>query len=115
MSRPKPGMIYRLHDDGGLIKDRPVLIVSREEINGGDYVVTVPFYSSGLAKKREMPQCVFFGAGAAGLEVDCVAKIDEIRVTAKSEIDFGRGSMGVVSKRQMALIFQALDFVVGRV
>jgi mRNA-degrading endonuclease toxin of MazEF toxin-antitoxin module len=76
MRSPKRGEIFRLKGDS-VGKPRPVLIVSRTEVNGGIYVI-VPFFSEQLAKRKALAQCVFFASGEFGLEKDCVAKTDEV-------------------------------------
>lgn len=113
MSRLKQGTIYNLYDDG-IGKERPVLVVSREELNGGDSVVTVPFYSQQLDKRTSLPFCALFHAGSAGLDRACVAKADEIRVTEKTEINIAKGPIGVISKSQLSRVLQAIDHVLGR-
>ncbi len=70
---------------------RPVLIVSRTEMNRGSGVVVVPFYSQQIEKRRALESCVFFQAGDGGLKKDCVAKCDEIGIRDISRLDTRRG------------------------
>ena len=67
----EPGEIY-LADfpDAG---PHPVIVVSREELNRGHYVVVVVCTSSRFDARSQLPSCVPFKAGRFGFTVDCVA------------------------------------------
>jgi mRNA-degrading endonuclease toxin of MazEF toxin-antitoxin module len=68
----KPGEIYMadLYEAGM----RPVLIVSRESLNSGGYVVAVPMTSTHFDRRSRLRNCVPFRAGQFGLTKDCVAQ-----------------------------------------
>lgn len=51
MRSPRRGEIYRLKSDA-VGKPRPVLIVSRNELNSGIYVVAIPYYSEQVESRR---------------------------------------------------------------
>jgi mRNA-degrading endonuclease toxin of MazEF toxin-antitoxin module len=72
----RPGEIYLAY--GGGDKYRPVLIVSRESLNRGNYIVAVPFTSTHFASRST--HCVAFQAGEFGLDKDCVAQAEAISV-----------------------------------
>lgn len=113
MLRIQQGDVYCLFsDDVG--KPRPVVVVSREELNGGDSVVVIPFTSKQLEKRKQLAYCAFFAAGAFGQHVDCVAKTDLITLMDKSEINFAGGKIGTLTATQMRKVFQALDCVLAR-
>lgn len=66
-----PGEIY-LADifEGGT---RPVIVVSREQLNRGGLYLAVPITSSRVEERRRYANYVFLPAGAGGLREDSVA------------------------------------------
>jgi mRNA-degrading endonuclease toxin of MazEF toxin-antitoxin module len=112
------GQIYwlSLHLSGvvedGSLKDRPVLIVSRDELNRGISVLAVPFYSQQLEKRSKFRSCVLFQAGESGLAKQCVAKCDEISIIEKAEIDFRRGPIGRAQPEKMRQIIDAIRYCI---
>ena len=91
-------------------KQRPIVIVSRDDLNKGDYVTAVPFYSQQLEKRKGHRSAVFFEAGAYGLDRDCVAKCDEVSQIEKAELPLRRGPIGRVPEEKMQLIVDAIRF-----
>ena len=66
---------------------RPVLIVSRDALNRGAYVVYVAFTTARLDARRSLPNCVPFRAGEFGLTADCVAQCDTVAPVAVADLD----------------------------
>ena len=66
---------------------RPVVIVSRDALNRGGYVVAVAFTSARVAERRALPNCVFFRVGEFGLTVDCVAQCETIANVSVDRLD----------------------------
>lgn len=87
---------------------RPVLVVSSTELNAGDTVVAVPFYSSQLEKRRKLPTCVYFSRGEFGLPKDCVAKADDIGPIFRNDLDIARGPIGRLDEAAMARVLAAI-------
>jgi mRNA-degrading endonuclease toxin of MazEF toxin-antitoxin module len=56
--------------EGGL---RPIVIVSREQLNRGTLSLCVPFTSSRVSERRRYANYVFVPAGTGGLRDDSVA------------------------------------------
>lgn len=81
---PCPGEVYWATVG---YKKRPVLIVSREVLNRGSYVVAIPFTSARLAERSSLRNCVLFGAGQFGLTRDCVAQAEAIAMIERSQLD----------------------------
>jgi mRNA interferase MazF len=52
---------------------RPVVIVSREELNRGALYLAVPITSSRVDERRRYPNYVYLPSGAGGLRQDSVA------------------------------------------
>ncbi|MFO1019107.1 MAG: type II toxin-antitoxin system PemK/MazF family toxin [Planctomycetales bacterium] len=92
--RIRRGEVYWLKPDA-TGKQRPVVIISREDLNGGHSLVGVPFYSQQLEKRTQQAWCVFFAAGEGGLTKDCVAKTDEVSMIDKLDVDLQRGPLGI--------------------
>src|SRR5207249_7729456 len=79
----QPGDVYIAH----LIpKDRPVIIISREELNRGDYVVAIPLTSARIEERESLGNCVRLRAGEFGLTKDCVAQAEMISFLPKSDL-----------------------------
>src|SRR5690242_2493606 len=52
---------------------RPVVIVSREQLNRGTLSLVIPITSSRVTERRRYANYVFLAAGAGGLRTDSVA------------------------------------------
>jgi len=107
---PERGALYYLPFGDG--KMRPVVVVSRDNLNAGDFVVVVPFTTQKLERRRHLDSCAFFHAGEGGLKEDCVAKADEITRIQKVEIDWRAGRLGRLTNDQMKRIVRAIRFVI---
>ncbi|MCE9545300.1 MAG: type II toxin-antitoxin system PemK/MazF family toxin [Planctomycetia bacterium] len=93
-------------------KERPYLVVSRDELNRGFYVTAVPLYSQQLEERRKHRSAVFFSAGDAGLNKDCVAKCDEIGPLDKADMPLARGPIGKADAEKMMQIVNAIRFCI---
>ncbi|HET6575834.1 MAG TPA: type II toxin-antitoxin system PemK/MazF family toxin [Fimbriiglobus sp.] len=108
--QPEQGEIYDAWAGGETW--RPVLVVSRRELNGGRYVVAVPFTSAQFDKRRDLPNCVPFAAGDCGLTKDCVAQADAISVIPIDQINLEQGPIGRVSDEQLRDVILAIQYVI---
>ena len=106
----KPGEIYSadLYEAGV----RPVLIVSRESMNRGGYVVAVPLTSTHFDRRSRLPNCVPFRSGEFGLSRDCVAQCEAILTVERSQIETAGGAIGVVDDQRMRDIVRAIGHVI---
>lgn len=104
-----PGEIYLAY--GGGDKYRPVLIVSREELNRGKYVVAVPFTSQQFETRARLPSCVSFRVGECGLDKDCVAQAEAISVVEKTDLDLETGVIATVDDEKMQDVIKAIGYV----
>ena len=93
-------------------KPRPVVVVSRDDLNRGDYVVVVPFTTQKLDNRGGLQSCVLFRAGESGLARDCVAKTDEITFVSITELDWKRGRVGRVLAPRMNEIVRAIRYMI---
>lgn len=89
-------------------KERPIVVVSRDELNRGGRILSVPFYSQQLEKRAKQSWCALFNAGEGGLKKDCVAKGDEIQLIDPMEILWIRGKLGRFNADQMARVILAV-------
>ena len=77
---------------------RPAIIVSREELNRGNWVVAVMVTSTHFATRSRLPHCVAFAAGEYGLTKHCVAQAETITYLAVSDLDLDSGAIGVLDE-----------------
>jgi mRNA-degrading endonuclease toxin of MazEF toxin-antitoxin module len=107
----KPGQIYWALLEGP--SRRPVIVVSREELNRGEYVVAIPFTSRHLETRRHLPNCVPFHEGQFGLSKTCVAQAEGIAQVSKDELDLAGGPIGEVDAEALRSVMQAVAYVLG--
>ena len=89
-----PGEIYMADMDQ--THPHPVIVVSREERNRGDYVVAVVLTSARFAVRSKLPNCVPFRAGEFGLTKDCVAQAETISSIPTVQLDLAAGPFGTL-------------------
>jgi mRNA-degrading endonuclease toxin of MazEF toxin-antitoxin module len=68
----RPGEIYLA--DFEEMEPHPIVVVSREELNRGNWVAAVLTTSKRFEERSKQPHCVPFRAGEFGLTRDCVAQ-----------------------------------------
>ncbi|HEX7380253.1 MAG TPA: type II toxin-antitoxin system PemK/MazF family toxin [Pirellulales bacterium] len=111
MTHMERGQVFLLNPDADG-KQRPMVVVSRDELNRGHSVIVMPCYSQQLDKRSKLRYCVFLEAGEGGLDKDCVVKADEIATLDKTRFDATRGALGRLKPKRMAEIAAALRYVV---
>ena len=84
------------------VGNRPVIVVSREELNRGHWVVAVMMTSARFAFRSTVPHDVPFYAGEFGLTTDCVAQAESITYLSLPEIDLASGILGVLDEVRIA-------------
>lgn len=105
----EPGEIYYVDLIGAGI--RPGIVVSRESLNRGNYVVVVLCTSTRFAQRSQLPNCVPFHAGEFGLAKDCVAQCESVLYVDKSRIDIAQGIIGILDDGAWRKIVKALGHV----
>jgi len=106
-----PGEIYMA--DLGEATPHPVIIVSREELNGqyiGDRLVVVLCTSQKLAIRSALPHCVPFQAGQFGFTKDCVAQCENIFLVSKDSL--GANPIGILSDVALRDVIKAIGNVI---
>lgn len=81
----QPGEIYLA--DHQTATPHPVIVVSREELNRGRYIVAVMITSASFAIRSRPANCVAFRAGEFGLTKDCVAQGETIAPYELTDLD----------------------------
>jgi mRNA-degrading endonuclease toxin of MazEF toxin-antitoxin module len=82
---PEQGELYWA--DSQSEAPHPVIVVSRTDLNRGDYAVAVPLTSANLERRWNAPNTVPFKSGQFGLTKDCVAQCEAITLLNKSRPD----------------------------
>ena len=106
----KRGEVYSAATDSG---NRPVIILSREELNRGRWVVAIPITSTNFATRSALPHCVPFQKGEFGLTKDCVAQAEAITYIAVSDLDFVTGAIGALDEIRLGELIKAVGDMMG--
>jgi mRNA-degrading endonuclease toxin of MazEF toxin-antitoxin module len=104
-----PGDIYWADLSAGR---RPVIVVSREDLNRGNYVVAVLCTTANLAVRSTLPNCVPFRAGEFGLPQDCLAQCEAITFIDQQDLDTAAGVLGTLDDQKMREIIHAIGHVI---
>ena len=105
----KPGEIYWADLAVGR---RPIIIVSREDLNRGNYAVAVLCTTVLFAVRSTLLNCVPFHAGEFGLPQDCVAQCETIMFVDKQDIDLATGALGVLDDARLRDVIKAIGHVI---
>ena len=105
----KPGEIYLA--DFPQAGRNPVIVVSREELNRGNYALVVVCTSARFAVRRTLPNCVPFQAGQFGFATDCVAQCENMLSVEKAQLDLASGPEGVLDEVSLRDVIKAIGHV----
>lgn len=98
-----PGDVYQADVfEGGV---RPVVIVSRPELNQGDLYLVVPITASRVQERRKYANYVYLAGGHGGLPSDSVAVAHLIQPLRS---DFLRVHLGRLSDMQLQDVLLAI-------
>lgn len=95
----------------GFGKPRPVVVVSRAELNRGRYAVVIPLTTRRRGEREPLANCWPLTRGEAGLDRDCVAQADAIAMMAVDQLDGGH--LGSLGETAMAGLTAAIGYVIG--
>jgi len=87
----RPGEIYLA--DFEEMEPHPIVIVSREELNRGNWVAAVLITSKRFEERSKQPHCVPFRAGEFGLSMDCVAQVESLFSIRREELGEHLGTL----------------------
>jgi len=105
----RPGEIYTADFD--VAGPHRVIVISREDLNRGRYVLSVVCTSARFASRSTLPNCVPFRAGQFGFIVDCVAQCENIVSIEKTQLDLSAGPVGVLDELAMRDLIKAIGYV----
>lgn len=97
----------------GVAKPRPVVIVSREELNRGKYVVGIVLTTRRLQDRWDAPNCVLFQRGEAGLDKDCVAQAESTSQILVQDLDVENGWIGSLGEAKLDALIASIGYVIG--
>ena len=90
----------------------PGIVVSRESLNQGNYVVMVLCTTKRFAIRSKLPNCVPFQAGECGMASDCVAQCEAIYALEKGEIDVATSMIGRLDTARLRAVIKAIGDVI---
>jgi mRNA-degrading endonuclease toxin of MazEF toxin-antitoxin module len=106
----RPGEVYMA--DFASAGRRPVIVVSREDLNRGRYLLVVVCTSARFGTRRMLPNGVPFLAGEFGLTSDCVAQSENIVSIEKTDvIDLDDGPIGVLDDMRLRDAIKSIGYV----
>ena len=111
MNVPAPGEVYWV--EVGLPTRKRAIVVSQEQFNRGDYVVTVLTTTENLDTRWDLPNCVPVRAGKYGFTKNCVAQGETIAMTEKADLDLEAGPIGLLDADGMRNLIRAIGVVIG--
>jgi mRNA-degrading endonuclease toxin of MazEF toxin-antitoxin module len=106
----RPGEIFWVDLETGR---RPAIVVSREGLNRGAYVVAVLCTTAQFEIRRRQANCVAFAAGDFGLPKDCVAQCEAVTFVEIKDFDAEQGRIGVLDAETFRDLVKAIGFVIG--
>jgi mRNA-degrading endonuclease toxin of MazEF toxin-antitoxin module len=105
----QPGEIYMA--DLPQAGRRPVIVLSREDLNRGNFVLAVPLTTARFAVRSSLPNCVPFRAGQFGLTADCVAQGEQVGPVEIQALDTSAGTVGVLDDLSLRDVVKAIGYV----
>ncbi|MFM7317537.1 MAG: type II toxin-antitoxin system PemK/MazF family toxin [Isosphaeraceae bacterium] len=90
----------------------PVIIVSRESLNRGRYVLAVVCTSARFAVRKALPNCVAFGPGRFGFKTECVAQCENLLSIDKAQLDLVHGPIGILDETAIRDVIKAIGYVI---
>jgi mRNA-degrading endonuclease toxin of MazEF toxin-antitoxin module len=87
----RPGEIYLAAFDE--MEPHPVVVVSREELNRGNWVAAVLITSKRFEERSKRPHSVPLRAGEFGLKMDCVAQAESLFSIRREELGEHLGTL----------------------
>ena len=108
-----PGDIYRAFDGAEACSQHRFVVLSRADLNRGDYFLAVPITTGQLEVRRRLPNCVFFPAGAFGLTDNCVAQADALTQLRKTDLVEPIERLGILSPDALRRVIAAVGSAIG--
>jgi mRNA-degrading endonuclease toxin of MazEF toxin-antitoxin module len=106
----RPGEVY--YADVPLAGWRPIIVVSREDLNRGRTVLAIPTTTVRFVVRSRLPNCVPFRAGEFGFTSDCVAQGEQTGPVPVAGIDVANGPLGVLDDIALRTVIRAIGYVI---
>ncbi len=106
----QPGEIYLA--DFEQAGQHRVIVVSREELNRGNYVLVVVCTSAHFSVRRNLPNCVPFRAAEFGFTRDCVAQCENMLALPISQLDLANGPLATLDAVALRSIIKAISHAI---
>jgi len=90
----------------------PVIVISREALNRGHYILVVVCTSARFEQRRSLPNCVPFLAGQLGFTKDCVAQCENLLSIDHIQLDLDSGPIGSLDEIKMREVIHAIGYVI---
>ena len=108
---PRLGEIWYGYTSSG--ERKRVIVVSREELNRGDYATIVPITAKKFAIRKSLPNCVPLPAGRFGLTEDSVAQAENITIVERADLDCEAGPIAELDGVAHRALVKAIGNVIG--
>jgi mRNA-degrading endonuclease toxin of MazEF toxin-antitoxin module len=105
----QPGEIYVA--DHQTATPHPVVVVSREGLDRGRYVIAVMITSTHFSVRSTLPNCVPLRAGEFGLTKDCVAQAETIAPYELTDLDLTT-VIGKLDDDRMRDLIKSIGYVI---
>jgi len=106
----KPGQVYMADFESA--GRHLVIVVSREDLNRGRYVLVVVCTSARFGTRRVLPNCVPFLAGEFGFTADCVAQCENMVSLEKTDIiDLDDGPIAILDEIKLRDVIKSIGYV----
>ena len=96
--------------DFGPAGPHPVIVVSREDLNRGNYALVV-CTSARFTVRSTLANCVPFRTGDFGFTADCVAQCENMLSIDKAQLDLTAGPIGVLEDVALRDVIKAIGHV----
>ena len=90
---------------------RPVVVLSRKELNRGNAALVAYCTSAKFAIRSLLPNCVPLRAGEFGMRVDCVVQCENIFSIDRNLLELDRGPTGVLDPITLRAVVSAIGYV----
>jgi len=110
MTIPKPGEVY-FADTGTDVRHR-VVVVSREELNRGKYVIALIFTSENYELRSRLKNCLPISKERKGFNEDCVAQAETIGIYFKDQLDMSEPPLTTLTDEEMQGLIRAIGYVI---
>jgi mRNA-degrading endonuclease toxin of MazEF toxin-antitoxin module len=90
----------------------PVIVVSREDLNRGNYSLVVVCTSARFAVRSRLANCVPFRTGQFGFASDCVAQCENMLSIDKNQLDVAAGPIGTLDEVALREVIKAIGYVI---